>query len=176
MQQAILERLLQLIHLMSGPRYYSLEELHDILGITVRSLFRYRDTFIEAGLPVEKVQYRAGCYRIAPSRGVQILNEAWSLHEYLSDKIDVFRMGGEDRYHVRLELSSRARNLLLDEYPLSERCIEEEGDKYIFDSWVYALEGVGRFVIGLAGDITILEGEELREHIRSYVSSHLCNI
>ena len=33
--------------------------------------------------------------------------------------------------------------------------------------------GVGRFVIGLASDIVILEGAELRDYIRDFVSRHL---
>ena len=44
---------------------------------------------------------------------------------------------------------------------------------YIFDDDVRAMEGVGRFVIGLASDITIIEGTELREYIRNFVSRHL---
>ena len=38
------------------------------------------------------------------------------------------------------------------------------------------MEGVGRFVIGLASDIVILEGPELRDYIRDFVSRHLENV
>ena len=82
-------------------------------------------------------------------------------------------MSGPNTYHVRLQLSLQAKNLLLEEYPLAEKSIRKNGDHYIFDDDVRAMEGVGRFVIGLASDITIIEGTELREYIRNFVSRHL---
>jgi len=66
-----------------------------------------------------------------------------------------------------------AKNLLVEEYPLSEKFIRKVGDSYILDTEVCALEGVGRFVLGLAADIEILEGEELKDYLREYVSAHL---
>lgn len=113
-------------------------------------------------------------FKIARIDEVLVLDEPWaaeSLHS--SSEIDVFRMSGPETYHVRLQLSLQAKNLLLEEYPLAEKSIRKNGDHYIFDDDVRAMEGVGRFVIGLASDITIIEGTELREYIRSFVSRHL---
>ena len=113
-------------------------------------------------------------FKITRIDEVLVLDEPWtaeSLHS--SSEIDVFRMSGPETYHVRLQLSLQAKNLLLEEYPLAEKSIRKNGDHYIFDDDVRAMEGVGRFVIGLASDITIIEGEELREYIRYFVSRHL---
>ena len=116
-------------------------------------------------------------FKIARIDEVEVLNEPWA-HEpdHNSSEIDAFRMSGPRRYHVRLQLSIQAKNLMVEEYPLAEKSIRKNGELYIFDGEVCALEGVGRFVIGLAADITIIEGEELKQYIRSYVSKHLAKL
>jgi predicted DNA-binding transcriptional regulator YafY len=113
-------------------------------------------------------------FKIARIDEVRVLDDSWEAEgKHSSSEIDVFRMSGPERYHVRLQLSLQAKNLLLEEYPLAEKSIRKNGDSYIFDADVRALQGVGRFVIGLASEIVILEGAELREYIRSFVSDHL---
>lgn len=113
-------------------------------------------------------------FKIARIDEVEILEEAWTAEgKHSSSEIDVFRMSGPNHYHIRLQLSLQAKNLLLEEYPLAEKSIRKSGDHYIFDDDVCALEGVGRFVMGLASDISILEGTELRDYIRNFVSAHL---
>lgn len=66
-----------------------------------------------------------------------------------------------------------AKNLLIEEYPLAEKDLRKEGDKWILDTKVSGMEGVGRFVIGLAHEITILESDELKEYIRNFVERYL---
>ncbi|MBR6212109.1 MAG: WYL domain-containing protein [Bacteroidales bacterium] len=297
MDQPKIERLLRLMHLMSGNKYYTIQQLQDTLEMSERTIYRYIDTFKAAGFAVEKVRsnvYRlvnmkspypdlskivyfseeeayivnrlidsldntnalkqglhrklaaiydatsiadyvdkksnsaniqaladaakekkmvvlknyesshsgdirdrkvepfafttnyldAWCYdpedgknkrfKIARIDEVQILDEPWAAEaEHNSTEIDVFRMSGPKTYHVRLQLSLQAKNLLLEEYPLAEKCIRKSGDHYIFDDDVRAMEGVGRFVIGLASDISILDGVELRDYIRNFVSRYL---
>lgn len=113
-------------------------------------------------------------FKIARIDEVLALDEPWVAEvEHSSSEIDVFRMSGPKTYHVRLQLSLQAKNLLLEEYPLTEKCIRKSGDHYIFDDDVRAMEGVGRFVIGLASDISILDGVELRDYIRNFVSRYL---
>lgn len=113
-------------------------------------------------------------FKIARIDEVEILEESWTAeNKHNASEIDVFRMSGPNRYHIRLQLSLLAKNLLLEEYPLAEKSIRKSGNHYIFDSDVCALEGVGRFVMGLASDISILEGTELRAYIRDFVSAHL---
>ena len=113
-------------------------------------------------------------FKIARIDEVEILDDSWAAEDkHSASEIDVFRMSGPNRYHIRLQLSLQAKNLLLEEYPLAEKCIRKSGDYYIFDDDVCALEGVGRFVMGLASDISILEGAKLREYIRNFVSAHM---
>ena len=69
---------------------------------------------------------------------------------------------------VRLEMPLRDRNLLCEEFPLAIPDVTEKDGKFIFDSMVSHMEGVGRFVIGLAADVKILDSPELEEYVRSY--------
>ncbi len=55
MEQPKLRRTLQLIALLAGPRIYTIKELADKLEISQRTIYRYLDTFKEAGFAVEKV-------------------------------------------------------------------------------------------------------------------------
>ena len=116
-------------------------------------------------------------FKIARIDEVEVLDVPWAAEAaHNSSEIDVFRMSSPARYHVRLQLTLQAKNLLVEEYPLAEKCIRKNGNAYVFDADVCALEGVGRFVIGLASDVVILEGEELKEYIRKYVAEHLAGI
>ena len=80
--------------------------------------------------------------------------------------MDVFRMAGPEEFRVRLRLSMKAKNLLVEEYPLAERDLRADGDAWVLDTGICAVAGVGRFVSGLAGEIEILDGELLRTWLR----------
>lgn len=88
--------------------------------------------------------------------------------------IDPFRMHGEERHRVRLELGMLARNLLCEEYPLAERDIRPAGEgRWLLDTEVANYAGVGRFVVGLLDDIRIVDTPELSEYIRRYITENL---
>ena len=55
MDQPKSERLLRLLKLMSGPTYYSIQDLQGSLGMSERTIYRYIDTFKAAGFAVEKI-------------------------------------------------------------------------------------------------------------------------
>ena len=86
---------------------------------------------------------------------------------------DCFRMNGERSYHIKLVLSLRAKNLLLEEYPLSGKYLKNVENAWILETEVFDLAGVGRFVLGLAGEVTIIDSPELEEYVSSYVKEHL---
>ena len=66
-----------------------------------------------------------------------------------------------------------AKNLLIEEYPLAEQDIRKEGDKWILETMVSGMEGVGRFVIGLAHEIKVIDSPALDNHIRNFVSNYI---
>ena len=81
---------------------------------------------------------------------------------------DVFRMTGRLNERIVLQLNTRAKSLLLEEFPLAEKDLKREDGKWILRTTIHSLEGAGRFVIGLAADIKIIEGDKLRNHICKY--------
>ena len=83
-------------------------------------------------------------------------------------KPDVFRMTGGLDEKIVLQLNTRAKSLLLEEFPLSERDLKQEGDKWILRTVIHSLEGAGRFILGLAADIKIQQGEKLIDYIKQY--------
>ena len=66
MDQPKIERLLRLMQYLSGNTYYTLDELSGKLDISRRTMFRYIDTFRNAGFVVQKIN--EGVYRMANMR------------------------------------------------------------------------------------------------------------
>ena len=66
-----------------------------------------------------------------------------------------------------------AKNLLIEEYPMAEQDLRKEDDKWILETMVSGMEGVGRFVIGLLNDIKVIESQELDNYISDYISKYL---
>ena len=113
-------------------------------------------------------------FKVSRIDWVDSIQQSW-IHEdeHRKGYLDVFRMQSFEQTHVRLEMNSRAKSLLCEEYPMAIPVIKEENDRWILDTMVSAMEGVGRFVIGLAADIKVIDSPELEEYIKKYVSENL---
>ena len=69
-----------------------------------------------------------------------------------------------------------AKNLLIEEFPKAkEFVIGQKGDENVwyFTTDICRIEGIGRFYIGLANHIQILEGEELKNYAMEYAKNYL---
>ena len=65
---------------------------------------------------------------------------------------------------------------LVEEYPRAKDCItpdKREANTWYFTTDVCRMEGIGRFYIGLAGHIQILEGDELKKYAKEYAEKFL---
>ena len=99
---------------------------------------------------------------------VDILDDTWQHAEsHEEGYIDIFRMTGFEQHRVCIRLGMMAHNLLLEEYPLAERDIIQQGDSWMLDTKVCNYRGVGRFVLGLMDDVEVLENEEFKEYLRT---------
>ena len=113
-------------------------------------------------------------FKISRIGEVRVLEEEWSEEEAHRKSItDCFRMSGFEQTPVKLEMGIMAKNLLLEEYPLAEKDLKKEGDRWSLETMVSDMAGVGRFVIGLAHDIKVIDSPELVEYIRLFVTKHL---
>lgn len=106
---------------------------------------------------------------------VELSEEPWRHEaEHREGFTDLFRMNGERRLPVRLELGLRACNLLVEEYPLAERQLTPCGpDRWMLTAEVADYAGVGRFAIGLLDDIRIVDTPELEDYLRKYIARNL---
>lgn len=92
-------------------------------------------------------------------------------HLHHSTPVDVFRNTGELNKQVEFELNLRARNLLVEEYPLTEKYITEiERNRFRFNALVAKYEGPGRFVLGIAEDIRLIGDEGFLEFVEGRIN------
>lgn len=109
---------------------------------------------------------------------VEILdNEPW-MHtaDHKEVKVDVFHMTGNATISISLQLEFMAKNLLIEEYPRAEEFVtpdKHDSNVWYFTTDVCRLEGIGRFYIGLASHIKILEGDELKKYAKEYAEQYL---
>ena len=124
------------------------------------------------GFDTEKQENRI--FKISRIGSVEIQEDAWEFEgKHERSKTDCFRMSGYEQTPVKLELGIQAKNLLLEEYPLAEKDLKREGKKWVLETMVSDMAGVGRFVIGLAHDIKVVDSPALTEYIKEFVSKHL---
>lgn len=116
-------------------------------------------------------------FRVSRIEEVLLLNEHWTNEEKHRDAfLDIFRMGSSDgtTYPIKLELNTRAHNLLLEEFPLSEKYLTKvSADKWLLETEVSSYAGVGRFVMGLAADIRIVDSPELKNYMAEYARKYI---
>ena len=113
-------------------------------------------------------------FKIPRIEWVDILLEDWE-HEgkHHRKNIDAFHMAYDGKgIPVKLDLSLRAKSLLAEEFPLAEPGIHKVDDKWFYEGKVGALEGVGRFCIGLAGDVKVVDSPELEKYIATYIKKN----
>ncbi|MFI3319942.1 MAG: WYL domain-containing protein [Rikenellaceae bacterium] len=116
-------------------------------------------------------------FKTARISAVEVLASEWAYEaEHREGFVDLFRMTGERRQRVQLELGILAYNLLIEEYPLAEReVVKLDGDRWLLDTEVASYRGVGRFVVGLIDDIKIIDTPDLEEYLRNYLFAFMAH-
>lgn len=108
-------------------------------------------------------------FKVARIHEVEVTDSGWEFAaKHKAVKPDVFRMVGNLNKKIILQLNTRAKSLLLEEFPLAEKDLKREDGKWLLKTTIHSLEGAGRFVIGLAADIKIIEGDKLRDYVHKY--------
>lgn len=111
-------------------------------------------------------------FKLSRMESVELMDDSWfnkPMHK--RTYTDIFMFSGEERHTVTLRLGQLSRNLMLEEYPLSEGCIEPAGDgsHWLFTADVVSFLGIGRFVMGLYDDILVLGDDGFKDYIRRKV-------
>lgn len=165
---------------------YESAHSHSIADRTLEP-FAFTTNLVEVwGYDIEKQENRV--YKIARIGEIQILDQPWA-HETAHQKIatDCFRMNGSANIPVTLVLNLRAKNLLLEEFPLAARDLRpwssEQKDptthprlshenRWLLKTTVHNLAGVGRFVLGLLNDITLIDSPELKTYLAEQLQQY----
>ena len=106
---------------------------------------------------------------------VEVLDEPWANEEkHHRSSMDIFRTTGEEPEHIVLRMSLLAKNLLEEEYPMAAKYISKGKDGWILETDIYQMRGVARFVAGLMGEISILEGSKLMDYMKEYGHKYFC--
>lgn len=106
-------------------------------------------------------------FKASRIKHVQLLDSHYTYKpQHKKGIIDIFRMQSFELTPIILELSLVAYNLIVEEFPLSEKYISKETDNlYRLECEVGNLMGVGRFVLGLPGEIKIIASEALKQYV-----------
>jgi predicted DNA-binding transcriptional regulator YafY len=83
--------------------------------------------------------------------------------------LDLFGFSGEDVSEVHLRLSPLAYRLLIEEFPPTKGFVKMDGDSFLLSIPVRDWRGVGRFVLGLPGEIAVIGPEAFLVFLRREV-------
>ena len=113
-------------------------------------------------------------FKLSRIESVSLSSESWQHQaEHKQATIDIFRMNGEQMQPIKLRLGIMAHNLILEEYPLSEKYLKKiDNDHWLLETEVASLAGVARFVVGLMDDIQIIESPHLELYLANYIEKH----
>jgi len=123
----------------------------------------------------------ARCYEVASHMNktfkttrmgsVEIIDVPW-IHEEKHKEIftDIFGFSGEEHSHVQLLLGQLSRNIMLEEHPETEGMMRQQDDEHwVLDIDVVSFRGIGRFVLGLYNDISVLGDEDFKTYVHDEV-------
>ena len=84
---------------------------------------------------------------------VEVLPEGWMAEEkHEKGFVDVFRFSGPERYRVKMELDVRARNFMVECFPLAEQYMRKvDEDLWMLETDVCGLDNVRWFVMTTEG-------------------------
>ena len=120
---------------------------------------------------------RCKIFKTARIGSVEVTSTEWQhAEQHKEGFIDIFRMIAQsdaELIPIKLNLGRLAYNLILEEYPLSEKHITQLSESlWRLECKVANLQGVTRFVVGLLDDIDISESPELKQYITNYINQY----
>ena len=115
------------------------------------------------------INKRFKVYRIGE---VVLTDEPWTKeYAHHSEPMDAFHCHGTRELHVVLKMNNAARNIMVEEFPMTEPDIRQIEDTLIGGSkdqaWLYDgicrdIWGIGRFVMGQQWNVEVVECDELK--------------
>jgi len=104
-----------------------------------------------------------------------LTDEPWTKeYAHHDEPMDAFHCFGPKEYHVVLKLNNAAKNIMVEEFPMTEPDIKQIEDCVIGgeldQAWLYDgicrhLWGIGRFCLGQQLNLEVVECDELKEFL-----------
>ncbi|MCB0572917.1 MAG: transcriptional regulator [Phaeodactylibacter sp.] len=112
---------------------------------------------------LDKKDYRQ--FKLDRIGDVEVLDEPIA-NQHEGRVLDLFGWTGPQWLPVRLRLSSYAHNLLLEEHPDVRPFVRTFKGQALFEGMVRDWRGIGRFILGLPGEVEVVDPEELKAYLR----------
>lgn len=99
---------------------------------------------------------------------VKLQSRGWQYaRQHKTPFTDAFGMSAaKPMAKVKLLLSLQAYNLLQEEFPLTKSNIKQQHERYLLEIPVADYHGIGRFVLGLPGEVDIMETKNFKEFLK----------
>jgi predicted DNA-binding transcriptional regulator YafY len=110
-------------------------------------------------------------FKIERMGEVVIASEGWKFelaHELPEQAL--FGFTGKGKFHIKLKLSKKAYQLMVEEYPTARSFIQiKNRNQYFFEGEIPHLPGLARFILSLPGEIKVEEGIELKAYLTEQI-------
>lgn len=110
-------------------------------------------------------------FKVSRIKEVKILDKDWEHKpKHKAGITDIFRMQSFEPIAIQLKLSLVAYNLIVEEFPLSEKYLKKIDDNnYLLTTEVGNFLGVGRFVLGLPGETEVIYPKAFRDYLNEKI-------
>lgn len=105
-------------------------------------------------------------FKLDRIEGVEVSGESIT-GQHRAMPIDLFGFTGAEWLPFSLQLSAIAYRLLIEEFPAARPFVTMVGAHYVFTAQVKDWRGLGRFVLGLPGEIKILKPTVFKTYLQA---------
>ncbi|MEY3648703.1 MAG: hypothetical protein RLZ13_1588 [Bacteroidota bacterium] len=110
-------------------------------------------------------------FKIERMGEVVIASESWKYelaHELPEQAL--FGFTGKGKFYIKLKLSKKAYQLMVEEYPTARPFIQiKNRNQYFFEGEIPHLPGLARFILSLPGEVKVEEGTELKAYLTEQI-------
>lgn len=86
---------------------------------------------------------------------------------------DLFHFSSEEQIPVTIQMNGRAAQLLREEYPVTDEELRQTSEnQWTLSTSVCNWKGIGRFVLGLMGNIISVEPKEFRDYLTTQIKEY----
>lgn len=115
-------------------------------------------------------------FKISRMEAIELQNTGWRFEDVHTEPFtDIFRYSEtKSKCTVELQLTLKAYNALIEEFPRSVEHLHEKGhQKYYLKCAVSNFTGIGRFILSMLEDVEIIKPVSLKNHIRKRLEKFL---